>query len=151
MGDKNGLTGAERMIEELMHCYASAENVREETLRTLYASDLVFKDPTNYLSGVDDFISHTLSLYSHVIYCEFDFDEENLITAPEKASIPWVMKLAHKKLNRGREFSVRGVSIVRYNDKIFFQEDFYDLGAAVYEQVPVLGSIVKKLRLGMQA
>ena len=151
MRDQNGLTGTEHMIEGLMRCYARAENVTEDALRKLYESDVVFKDPANYISGIDELISHTLSLYKHVIHCDFEYDKENLITAPGQASISWTMKLTHKKLNRGREFSVRGVSIVRYREKIDFQEDFYDLGAAVYEQVPVLGSVVQKLRLRMQA
>ncbi|WHI49643.1 hypothetical protein P3339_14310 [Microbulbifer sp. MLAF003] len=36
--------------------------------------------------------------------------------------------------------------MVRFSDKVFYHEDFYDMGAMVYEQVPLLGSLIRKIK-----
>jgi hypothetical protein len=42
---------------------------------------------------------------------------------------------------------VRGVSHLKISDKIDYHEDFYDMGAMLYEQLPLLGSVTRWLRL----
>lgn len=32
---------------------------------------------------------------------------------------------------------------IRFTDRIFYHEDFYDLGAMIYQHVPVLGRIIR--------
>ena len=58
--------------------------------------------------------------------------------------------ITHPRLNRGNEFSVAGVSIIKFNDKIYSHRDYFDLGAMLYEQLPLFGSMTKfiKRKLG---
>jgi hypothetical protein len=46
-----------------------------------------------------------------------------------------------------RLISVRGVSHLQINDKIDYHEDFYDMGAMLYEQLPLIGTVTRWLRL----
>ena len=39
-----------------------------------------------------------------------------------------------------------GVSKLEFNEKIYKHQDFYDLGAMLYEHIPVLGSLVKIIK-----
>jgi hypothetical protein len=43
--------------------------------------------------------------------------------------------------------TLRGVSHLHFADKVTFHEDIYDMGALIYEHIPVIGfatSIIKK-------
>lgn len=142
---------SDSVVERLMHVYERADNVTEQALRRIYSSEIVFKDPVNCISGIDTLVDHTLSLYRGVTRCDFDYDQENLLIGIGMASIPWVMNIEHSKLNRGRQFEVRGVSVIRYQEKVEFQEDFYDLGAAIYERVPVLSALLKPIKHRLKA
>lgn len=42
--------------------------------------------------------------------------------------------------------SVRGVSHLQIANKVTFHEDFYDMGAMIYEQLPVIGGLTRWLR-----
>ena len=56
------------------------------------------------------------------------------------------MLLQHPKLNSGKIFSVPGVSIIRYEDKIYSHRDYFDLGAMLYEQLPLLGGLIRMIK-----
>jgi hypothetical protein len=57
-----------------------------------------------------------------------------------------MMHFKHPKLGN-RLISVRGVSHLQISDKIDFHEDFYDMGAMLYEQLPLLGNVTRWLKL----
>jgi hypothetical protein len=46
---------------------------------------------------------------------------------------------------------VRGVTLIRFTDRIYYHEDFFDLGAMLYQHVPVLGSVIRYLNNRMSA
>lgn len=60
------------------------------------------------------------------------------------------MLLQHPRLNGGSEFRVAGVSIIKFNDKIYSHRDYFDLGAMLYEQLPIIRTLTKfiKRKLG---
>lgn len=37
----------------------------------------------------------------------------------------------------------RRITQIRFSDRIFYHEDFYDVGAMIYQHVPVLGRIIR--------
>ena len=55
------------------------------------------------------------------------------------------MHFRHPKLG-SKLIDVRGVSHLKWTDKIDFHEDFYDMGAMLYEQVPLIGSVTQWLK-----
>jgi hypothetical protein len=80
------------------------------------------------------------NLCANITECRFEYLDE---AASEKSAyIKWIMNFRHPKFGN-RLISVRGVSHIQFNQQgIYFHEDFYDMGAMVYEQVPILGKIV---------
>ncbi len=76
--------------------------------------------------------------------CLFEYLDE--VVCVYAAYIKWVMHFRHPRL-RNRLISVRGVSHLKFSDKIEYHEDFYDMGAMLYEQLPVLGNVTRWLRL----
>ena len=145
-----GQNHPQELLDSLRELYSSAENICPQSVRDIYAEDLIFKDPSCYITGIDGFIQHTLSLYKNVIRCEFEYDDDLQMQSSNQACIAWDIILRHKRLNGGKEFTVRGISVVHFAEKIYFQEDFFDLGSAIYEQLPVLGRVVRGIKQRVQ-
>jgi hypothetical protein len=62
------------------------------------------------------------------------------------------MTFASPRLNGGRDVEVDGSSVLAIcEDRITYQRDYYDLGAMVYEQLPVLGAVIRHIRGRMAA
>jgi hypothetical protein len=62
------------------------------------------------------------------------------------------MTFIHSKLAGGRPITSAGVTFLRSDDngRVFHHRDYFDLGAMVYEQIPLLGRAINsiKRRLG---
>ncbi|MCT7655735.1 hypothetical protein MBH78_16005 [Oceanimonas sp. NS1] len=50
------------------------------------------------------------------------------------------------RLNGGRPVTVPGVSHLCFADSIYYHRDFFDLGAMLYEQLPLLGKGIRALK-----
>jgi hypothetical protein len=61
------------------------------------------------------------------------------------------MKLKHPKLNGGQPVEVNGVSQICFSgDRVIYHRDYFDLGEMLYENIPLLGVVIRniKQRLG---
>lgn len=113
-------------------------------LRDLYDEEIVFKDPVHEIRGLVELEDYFTSMCSDLSDCRFEYLDE--LIGEDAAYVKWVMHFKHPKLGN-RLISVRGVSHLKIGDKIEFQEDFYDMGAMLYEQLPLLGNVTRWLRL----
>jgi hypothetical protein len=67
-----------------------------------------------------------------------------------KCVVNWTMEYKTPKINKGEAIRVDGVSLLTlHGDMIVFHRDYYDLGQMVYENVPLLGRIIKRIKRGM--
>ena len=117
-------------------------------VETLYAPDIVFRDPIHRIEGMEALVGYFRQLYQDLLSCEVTYGAA--IENPGEAMVPWVMTLRHRKLNGGRPFEVAGVSVLHHREKIYAQEDYFDIGAMVYEQIPVLGAVVRWVKRRLQ-
>lgn len=118
-------------------------------LAIIYHKDVVFIDPIHQIEGFDNLYLYFQSLYQNLSTC--DFLIENVIAEDEQASIYWKMTYQHPKLNKGKVVIVQGNSHIKgKEDKVIYHRDYLDLGAMLYEQLPVFGKITKwiKVRAG---
>jgi hypothetical protein len=113
-------------------------------LREIYADRIVFKDPVHDIRGLVELEDYFTSMCADLSDCRFEYLDE--VVGVDAAYIKWVMHFRHPRL-RNRLISVRGVSHLKFSDKIEYHEDFYDMGAMLYEQLPVLGNVTRWLRL----
>jgi hypothetical protein len=113
-------------------------------LRTLYDDNIVFKDPVHEIRGLVELEDYFTSMCSDLSDCRFEYLDE--LVTEDAAYIKWMMHFKHPKLGN-RLISVRGVSHLKLGDRIEFHEDFYDMGAMLYEQLPLLGNVTRWLRL----
>lgn len=113
-------------------------------LRTIYDENIVFKDPVHEIRGLVELEDYFTSMCSDLSDCRFEYLDE--LVDENAAYVKWMMHFKHPKLGN-RLISVRGVSHLEIGDKIEFHEDFYDMGAMLYEQLPLLGNVTRWLKL----
>jgi hypothetical protein len=112
-------------------------------LGDFYSADLVFKDPVHEIRRLVEMEDYFQAMCADLTDCRFEYLDE--VIGEKTAYIKWLMHFRHPKLGN-RLITVRGVSHLTWSDKIDFHEDFYDMGAMLYDQLPVLGRVTRWLR-----
>lgn len=114
-------------------------------LSDLYTDDVTFTDPIHQVQSLDDLRTYYKHTMENVDYCHFAFTDEAL--SGETLFLAWQMRFSHPKLAGGREIILPGTSQFNLRDhKVAEQRDYYDLGAMLYEHVPVVGYVIGKIK-----
>ncbi len=108
----------------------------------VYDREIHFIDPLHELKDLESYKRYLADLYENTTSCSFDFTEEMI--QGDSAFLVWTMRVEHKKLSRPA--TVPGISHIRFNEKITFHQDFFDVGAMLYENIPVLGPLVRMVK-----
>lgn len=137
------------LIESFKTLYRAmcAEDLQEELLVEVYDENLLFQDSFHKIESRGAFLDYCTALYENLTSCDFDFHDQWINDG--QAMLTWTMTYSHPKLNRGKPISVQGTSHIRFTDKVYFHQDYFDGGALLYEHVPVLGSIIQQLKKRM--
>lgn len=131
------------------YAYQESGKLTADQIETLYDERVIFRDPVHCIEGLSALQRYFADIAGNVKYCYFDFLDE--LVCDDMAHVTWNMRFAHPNIAGGREQVLRGMSFVRFADgRICYHEDCYDLGAMIYEHLPVLGSVTRflKRRLG---
>ena len=120
------------------------------SLAQVYSDNVEFRDPLHSIHGLSLLRSYMNKMYGNTISCEFIFLGD-WITEPGpngkgSACIKWDMIFRHSKLAAGSPVTVRGMSHIRFGDRIDYHEDIFDVGAMLYEHVPLMGRVVLWLK-----
>lgn len=132
------------VIDSLKGLYEKFDSVDLRELDKIYDASVVFRDPLHEIGGLQGMKDYFSNLSQAIDYCRFSFGDE--LIADSKAYLSWKMYFRHRQLNQSNEIVLRGVSHLEFGDKIVYHEDFYDMGAMVYEHVPVFGRAVAWLK-----
>lgn len=137
------------MTERSLRIRSAFNDLDKDTMHLLddfYAEDVVFADPLGEISGLDDLRAYYEAMYRNVQRIRFDFTGE--VAEGDTHVVVWTMTVEAKGLNRGRPVSIEGNSVIRFgeDDKVVYHRDYFDLGAMVYEHVPVVRFLVKKVK-----
>lgn len=121
-----------------------------DLLAEIYTEDIVFIDPAHEIRGRQQLTAYFAALYANISEIGFDFSEPMLVG--NRGYVQWSMLFRHPRLNGGRVVTVPGTSFLRFADSglVEYHRDYFDLGALLYEQVPLLGVVIKTLKRRMQ-
>ena len=72
----------------------------------------------------------------------FVFTEESVVE--NKAYLSWEMNLKLKRPNKNVKAS--GISVLTFEEKIIRQRDYFDAGEMFYENIPLLGGIIRFIK-----
>ena len=111
-------------------------------LADLYAAEVVFEDPLHHIVGRDALAAYFTRLNARVESAEFAFGTQ--VVAAGEAALTWTMTV---RTRRPRQtIVVPGVSVIRFADRITHQRDYFDVGAMLYERLPVLGWVLRRFK-----
>ncbi len=122
----------------------NSEQVTKANFERAYHPDIVFTDPLHVIDGMDALVAYSQGLYTNVDSCRFEF--ERILERQGEATLIWKMHLVHPKLNSGKLVVVPGVTHVLFEDRVFYHRDYFDAGAMLYEQLPVLKQVIGWLK-----
>ena len=118
-------------------------------LDRIYDQNAVFEDPIGKVEGLNDLKHHFSKMMSNVSYCRFSITD--VVANDGQAFITWTMRFAHPKLNGHKEITVTGVSEIKFDERITYHRDYFDVGSMFYEQVPILKTIIQALKKRLAA
>ncbi|MBL8202091.1 MAG: nuclear transport factor 2 family protein [Chromatiales bacterium] len=127
----------------------TAGSVREQTA-SVYAPQAYLNDTLVGIDGADRiqaYFSHTMER-TRLLNVEF------LERAPVGTDwyVRWRMTVAADGLNGGREVVTYGVTQFRFDGdgRVLIHKDFWDSGTGLYEQLPVIGGAVRRVRSAVE-
>jgi hypothetical protein len=109
-----------------------------------YDPDVIFQDPIVELKGRDALKAYYADMYKNVTSIRFDFSGG--IEKEEEAVVFWTMEVRSKGFKGGEPVLLDGSSYIKFggeSGKAVYHRDYFDMGAFVYENIPVLGSIIR--------
>lgn len=128
-------------FEAFYHNFGAADLAR---LPELYADEVVFRDPIHQVTGLGALNDYFKSTRQGLNYCYFEFTDA--LKEEHTVMYQWQMRFSHSSLKRGRELLVPGMTALHLEQRIVRHEDYYDLGAMLYEHVPGIGKLVHWLK-----
>ena len=118
-----------------------------DSLRWLLAEDAVFSDPFNKAKGPDEI----MTVFRHM----FDKCRDPSFTVNEATGhddvfyLRWIFEFGAADNRR----KIEGISRVSVNERgqITEHSDYWDPAKQLYETIPVLGALFRKLRMALSA
>ncbi|MGI2064942.1 nuclear transport factor 2 family protein [Shewanella sp. MF08487] len=133
------------LVDNFIELYQALNKNNLHLLGQVYGDDIIFTDPMHQISGLESLTQYFAKLYENVQHIQFEIKEVQ--QSDSQASLFWQMQYRHPKLNKGQLISVDGMSQLKFNDKIYFHRDYFDLGQMLYEQVPFIGGLIRLLKM----
>ncbi|MGL6408718.1 nuclear transport factor 2 family protein [Aeromonas veronii] len=130
--------------------YQQLDKQQLHRLPEVYAEQVVFTDPAHRIEGLAALGNYFTALYQRLAYCRFVITSQQ--QQGRQAWLGWTMTFSHPRLRGGEPVTVEGATRLEFDEagKVSQHRDYFDLGAMLYEQLPLLGPVVRtiKMRLG---
>ena len=133
-----------RVISNLMAFYENFSADRIAGLDALYTQDVEFVDPIHKVEGILCLKNYLKRMAKNLIHYRIRYLD--VLIGENSAYLTWEMEFANKRIRGGEVIRVRGMSCLKFTSRVYYHEDSYDLGALVYEHLPVLGGITRSLK-----
>ena len=138
-------SAAENIADKVQDAYSAlaAENIG--VLESLYTEDVHFEDPAHALQGRSKLMAYFNALFKNLESCSFKFHQT--IISDADIFMSWTMFISHPKLRNGETIRVEGGSLLKTrNRQIYYHRDYFDMGAMIYEHLPILGRVINKIK-----
>ena len=117
-----------------------------------YDENACFQDPVARITERKQIKNYYAHLYNDLESIRFEFSDE--IKQGDTEALAWKMILKTKSLNAGKPVVVDGISHIKFGGregKVIYHRDYFDMGAFVYEYIPVLGQVIKMVKRKLSA
>ncbi len=117
-----------------------------DQLEPLYHPEVKFIEPAGEILGREKLFRYFRQSSEGLISCSFEFDNDLETATPGQGFLVWQMHFQHKKIRKGSKIVVPGATLLQFEDQITLHRDWFDLGATVYENIPLLGSVIRAIK-----
>lgn len=132
-------------LDKFVGLYQKLDKSNLELLQELYHQDIVFVDPMHRIEGLDNLKDYFANLYENLTECQFNI--EHSVHDNDSASLYWQMVFSHKRLAAGKAITVDGHTVLKmHQGKVIYHRDYFDTAAMLYEQIPLLGGIIRYIK-----
>ena len=121
-----------------------------EALEPFYHPEVTFAEPAGVIQGRDKVFKHFRESCENLIDCRFVFDDDLEVRNHDRVCLVWSMQFRHRKLRGGKQITTSGISLLQFGNQIELHRDWFDLGQTVYENLPVIGSLIRLIKCRMQ-
>jgi limonene-1,2-epoxide hydrolase len=117
-----------------------------DSLDSFYDENIEFSDPIVKVKGLKAAKNYYAHVYKNVTQIKFEF--KHIHCDGDHYFAKWFMHLQVKGLNGHKPYTVEGISELQFgsNNKVIFHRDYLDIGAMVYERLPIIGSLIQKIK-----
>ncbi|GAB5993073.1 nuclear transport factor 2 family protein [Aeromonas enteropelogenes] len=126
--------------------YQQLDRQQLHRLSEVYADEVIFIDPAHRIEGLAALSDYFAALYQRLAYCRFVITSQQ--QQERQAWLGWTMTFSHPRLRGGKPVTVEGATRLEFDEqgKVCLHRDYFDLGAMLYEQLPLLGSLVRTIK-----
>lgn len=128
------------LIVEFKQLYNTFDKDSLVSLGQLYSEDVTFADPLHVIQGLPALTQYFYAMCGNLTECRFEFIDE--IVGQDSAFFKWHMHYRHPSIRANKLLTLTGATLIHFSDKIDRHEDFYDMGAMLYEHIPLIGSAI---------
>ncbi|WP_375579768.1 nuclear transport factor 2 family protein [Marivirga tractuosa] len=129
-------------LEKFKHYFSPIDFTNQSILNDIYSKNIIFKDPIHEIEGIENLKKYFNKLNENLIEGSFYFTDESMVE--NKVFLSWNMGLKLKRPKKNVKAS--GISVLIIEDKIISQRDYFDAGELFYENIPVLGGIIRSIK-----
>ncbi|MGB3725504.1 MAG: nuclear transport factor 2 family protein [Glaciecola sp.] len=134
------------IIDKFSSFYTDLASMQVSELASIYSEDVKFVDPIASHQGLSAVEAYFSRLLHNAKYCTFTIHNKEK-TESGLYVVDWTMSFTSKRMNSGQPISVDGITMLKViGNKITFHRDYYDLGQMIYENVPLLGRVIKRIK-----
>ncbi|WKK76630.2 nuclear transport factor 2 family protein [Marivirga salinae] len=130
------------ILEKFKNYFSQIDFTNNSVLNEIYSDHIVLKDPIHEIHGIENLKAYFNKLNENLIEGSFLFTDESIVD--NKAYLSWEMNLKLKRPKKNVKAS--GISVLIIEDKIIRQRDYFDTGELFYENIPVLGAIIRTIK-----
>ena len=133
-------------LEAFCAFFNKLDNTCTEKLYEVYTEDIVFSDPLHKVKGREALGRYFSTMYENVEQCHFTYHVRQL--QDQQAFVTWTMTFIHPRLAGGKPIEVEGCSALIFagDGRVQRHRDYFDAGAMLYEQLPLMGSAIRWLK-----
>jgi hypothetical protein len=122
-------------------------NKIQQLLNDTYSDDVWFNDTLKTIVGREPLREYLKHGAEAVEACVVDV-KETLKNDRGDYFVRWVMTIRFKRFKKGQDTHTIGMSHLRFNSAglVCFHQDYWDSTAGIFEHVPVLGWMIRKIK-----
>ena len=136
-------------VQRLINYWQTLTPVTLAAIDDIYTGDAYFRDPFNEVRGLEKIRRLFDDMFVHLDRPSFTIVET--ISQDDAVILIWDFDFHIKRLNPAHARRIHGTSHIRFaaDGRVSYHRDYWDAAGELYEQLPVIGTLMRWLKKRM--